>query len=130
MSEAEREALLSQWIKPSSDTEQDQQERAERMVRNAVAASDEIKGSSYRIYTKGSYKNNTNVRRDSDVDVVVELQECVYVGYLSGVSPVSEEPSPYSGSWSPTLWRSAVQKAMEDYFGKAEVDSTGKHGSR
>jgi predicted Zn-dependent protease len=27
------------------------------------------------IYAKGSYANNTNVRRDSDVDIVVENRE-------------------------------------------------------
>ena len=35
LSTSDRKAVLSQWIKPSSDTEQDQQARAERMVREA-----------------------------------------------------------------------------------------------
>ncbi|WP_157979868.1 nucleotidyltransferase domain-containing protein [Kribbella monticola] len=125
LSAKEREALLTQWIKPSSDSEQDQQERAERMVKNAVSASDQLKRSRHRIYTKGSYRNNTNVRRDSDVDVVVELYECVYYDYFPGVTPESKSDS-YTGSWNPTTWRTAIRQALENYFGASEVDSSGK----
>lgn len=38
MSPSERIYLLSKWIKPSSDNEQLQRQRAERMVRNATGA--------------------------------------------------------------------------------------------
>jgi tRNA nucleotidyltransferase (CCA-adding enzyme) len=46
-------------------------------IRNALAherslIKDRI-GSSVKIYLQGSYKNDTNIRADSDVDVVVEL---------------------------------------------------------
>ena len=33
-----------------------------------------------RVYVKGSYKNNTNVRSDADVDVCVEWTDFFYVG--------------------------------------------------
>ena len=102
LSTGDRTALLSQWIKPSSDDEQNQQARAERMVREAIAAHAAFDDSNVRIYTKGSYPNNTNVRRDSDVDVAVEPQDCVYYDYLPGVTaPASSKPGPYSGSWTP-----------------------------
>jgi hypothetical protein len=38
MTATDRNALLSQWIKPSNESEQDRQERAERMIRDAVNA--------------------------------------------------------------------------------------------
>ena len=68
MSPADREALLSTWVKPSSDTEKDQQDRAERMVRDAIKGWPAFDGVDYEIYTKGSYPNNTNVKADSDVE--------------------------------------------------------------
>lgn len=67
MSESERGDLLSRWIKPSSEDEHVQQDRAQRMVTDAVKRHDTLKTASLHIYTKGSYANNTNVRRDSDV---------------------------------------------------------------
>ena len=69
MTPAEREELLSLWASPSSNSEKEQQDRAERMVRNAVESWPVFNTVKYRIYTKGSYPNNTNVRADSDVDV-------------------------------------------------------------
>lgn len=126
MSDTDRESLIARWVKPSSETEQDQQDRAERMVTKAIEASEDLKSAKYKIYTKGSYPNKTNVRQDSDVDVVVELQECQYYEYLPGVPAAVPKPSTYTGEWDERAWRAAVLKAMEDYFGASEVDSTGK----
>lgn len=122
MTASERAALLSRWIKPSSDSEQDHQARAESMVRKAIKASSAIDGSSYRIYAKGSYPNNTNVRRDSDVDIVVELQDCFYYDYLPGITSPSTV-APYDGGWTPAGWRKAVKDALVASFGATSVSS-------
>lgn len=116
-----RAMLLSRWVQPSSDHEKAQQDRAERMVREAISASPAFSNSEVSIYTKGSYPNNTNVRRDSDVDVVVELQDCQYYDYLPGVSPAASYASAYPGPWTPQSWRSAVTKALEERFGTSSV---------
>jgi len=127
MTATTRETLLSQWIKPSSDSEKSQQDRAERMVREAINAHPELRDLDKLIYTKGSYPNNTNVRRDSDVDVVVELQECVYYDYRPGVAPPAPSPgSPYEGPWTPRNWRATINEALTDAFGSASVDTSGK----
>ena len=127
MSATDRKALLSGWIMPSSDNEKDQQDRAERMVRDAIESSDAFEGTNYSIYTKGSYPNNTNVRQDSDVDVVVELRECFYWDYGSGVTPaVPKVVTPYAGSWTPATWRKAVKSALVEHFGASGVDSSGE----
>jgi tRNA nucleotidyltransferase (CCA-adding enzyme) len=78
MAATDREALLAAWVKPSSDTEKDHQNRAERMVTNAIRDWPGFSDVRLKIYTKGSYPNNTNARSDSDVDVVVECHECAY----------------------------------------------------
>lgn len=124
-----REDLISKWIKPSSESEKLQQDRAERMVNDAIAkwaAFDGCRGS-IRVYTKGSYPNETNVRRDSDVDVVVELTECFYYDYFpSSIAPEPRTIAPYNGTWTPRSWRSEVTKALYSHFGLADVDATGK----
>lgn len=127
LSAGDRKALLKRWIRPSGDDEQEQQARAERMVREAIKAHGALSGSEVSIYTKGSYPNNTNVRRDSDVDVVVELQDCMYYDYLGGVSaPTLAKPTPYSGSWTPAKWRAEVRAALVNQFGSDGVDASGK----
>ena len=101
MTTTDREALLSKWIKPSSDDEQTQQDRAQRMVTDAVKAHDPLKTASLYVYTKGSYANNTNVRRDSDVDIVVECQACNYYDYMPDQEPAAPTGGPYEGEWTP-----------------------------
>ncbi|MGX1878578.1 nucleotidyltransferase domain-containing protein [Nocardia fluminea] len=124
MSASARSDLLSRWIKPSSENEQAQQQRAEDMVRKAITTCDTFDGSKVLIYTKGSYPNNTNVRRDSDVDVAVELHDCMYYDYKQGV--VGAELPPYRGSWTPKTWRQAVVSALTDAFGTDSVDTSGR----
>jgi hypothetical protein len=94
------------------------------MVREAISAHDAFSDTSYKIYPKGSYHNNTNVRRDSDVDIVVEMQECFYYDYASSVPTPRSKPGPYSGGWTPASWRAEVVKSLEAKF-PGEVDSSG-----
>jgi hypothetical protein len=126
MTPKERADLLSRWIKPSSESEQKQQDRAESMVANAIKGCAALAASSVSVYTKGSYPNNTNVRIDSDVDVVVELSDCIYWGYRSGVTPPTSKPSAYSGMWTPVTWRDAVCGALVAVFGASAIDTSGK----
>jgi hypothetical protein len=110
------EAQLAGWTGPSSTTEQDKQDRTERMIREAINAHDAFKGSAYSIYAKGSYANNTNVKSDSDVDIVVECQEVCYwedIDPASGGHPAS---TPYVGDWTPEFLRDQVQAALEAKF--------------
>jgi hypothetical protein len=127
MTPSAREALLSQWIKPSSADEKAQQDRAERMVADAIKAHPAFKGVDIVTYTKGSYPNNTNVRRDSDVDVVVELRECHYYDYNSSVpAPAASPVAKYTGPWTPAKWRAEVNSAVVNAFGSKAVDTSGK----
>ena len=73
------EAVLAFWTAPSSDTEQDKQERTERMIRDAIDGHGGFRGCPLSIYAKGSYANNTNVKADSDVDIAAASD----AGYLS-----------------------------------------------
>lgn len=127
MTTADREALLSKWIKPSSDSEQDRQDRAWRMVCGAIDAHPAFDGVGKHIYVKGSYPNNTNVARDSDVDIVVELHECNYYDYAPGVTPPATSPlGKYKGDWTPALWRRETVKALTNAFGADGIDTSGK----
>lgn len=128
ISQAEREALLQRWIKRSSDSEEERMKRAERMIDNAIKAHEAFDGhrNSFIIYTKGSYANDTNVRLDSDVDVVVE-NHAVYYSDSEAENPQPDPSfSPYTGPWTPAAWREEVARAISNYFGNSEVDTSGE----
>lgn len=125
----DRGELLKLWVQKSSPTEQERLERAERMVLNAIKAHPPFEGyrQNFSVYAKGSYANQTNVRRESDVDIVVENHDVYYFEYLPHLEP---EPNPYfqpySGPWAPTDWRTEVETACRNYFGSSEVDTSGE----
>lgn len=96
------------------------------MVRKAITTCDTFDGTNLLIYTKGSYPNNTNVRRDSDVDVVIELHDCLYYDYKEGVIGAEPPLPPYRGTWNPENWRQAVVDALVAAFGADSVDTSGR----
>lgn len=124
MNSTERNALLSSWIQPSSQNEEQQQERAQRMVEEAIAAKSVLDTVSKKIYAKGSYPNNTNVRNDSDVDIVVECQHPFFSEKASGITLTNT--SSYEGVWTRSYWRECIIYALVDKFGASSVDTTGK----
>ncbi|MBE0471506.1 MAG: nucleotidyltransferase [Methyloprofundus sp.] len=116
------EDKLSGWTGPSSSTEQDKQERTERMIRQAIDSHEPFNNCSLKVFAKGSYANNTNVRSDSDVDIAVECTECQYWGESEkGNHSLS---GPYGGIWTPAKLRAELVSAMNAKF-PSQVDSSG-----
>lgn len=121
------EEKLSGWTGPSSDTEQDKQDRTERMIREAVKEHAAFDDCDLKVYAKGSYANNTNVRTDSDVDIAVQCGEAIYWDEeIKGAHPSS---SSYTGIWTPSKLRSELKAALEAKFSD-QVDSSGSTAFR
>lgn len=121
------EEKLSGWTGPSSATEQEKQDRTERMIREAVSNHAAFRGCDLKVYAKGSYANNTNVKADSDVDIAVQ---CTEVQYWEEETPGTHPSgSPYAGVWTPTKLRSELNAALEKKF-PSQVDSSGSTAFR
>lgn len=118
----ELETKLTGWTGPSSTTERDKQDRTERMIKDAINAHPAFQTMSRKVYAKGSYANNTNVRADSDVDIAVE---CTDVFFYDKSSPdLGASITPYSGEWTPQKLRSELIAALRAKFG-SNVDTSG-----
>lgn len=116
------EQQLAGWTGPSSTTEQEKQERTERMICEAIAAHPAFEDCSLSVYAKGSYPNNTNVRTDSDVDISVQ---CSDVEYWEEHDPGAHPAGPsYTGPWTPSKLRAEVVVALKTKFGD-QVDTSG-----
>jgi hypothetical protein len=118
------EQQLAGWTGPSSTTEQEKQERTERMIRDAISGHDAFDGVSISIYAKGSYANNTNVKADSDVDIVVECCEVVYWKEHDPAKGGHPSGHPYKGIWTPDKLRSEVRSALTAKFPSAVTAGT------
>ena len=116
------EQTLSGWTGPSSDFEQEKQERTRRMVIEAVSNHVGFKGCTLNVYAKGSYANNTNVKTDSDVDIAVQCQDVEYwEEEAAGAHPPGH---PYTGIWTPDHLRDELGKALRAKFPN-QVDDSG-----
>ena len=119
------EKKLQTYKGPSSSTEQDKQDRAERMVRAAVDAWAKEQEVPVSYTVKGSYANNTNVRADSDVDIAV-VHGAFH--YFDNSALRDEDKAPRN---PPTMrrfeganFRRNLQSSLKDKFGDA-CDITG-----
>lgn len=76
-------------------------------------------GMGYEVYLQGSYPNYTNIRGDSDVDVVVET-DSIYYSNLSE----SERYLLKAGGFDFYDFKEEVIKALQNYYGHSKVDTT------
>lgn len=116
------EEKLSGWTSPSSNTEKDKQDRTERMIREAINSHRPFDNCSLKVFAKGSYANNTNVRSDSDVDIAVECTEVLY--WEESEEGIHSPGTPYEGIWTPSKLRTELIAAMTAKF-PGQVDSSG-----
>src|SRR5690348_706208 len=101
-----------------------------RSIQTALTAnSSPIREKNYEVYLQGSYKNDTNIRGDSDVDVVVQLNSTF--GYDLSALP-EEQKRQFQVSY-PTnatyLWedlRADVLRALRAYYGAASITEGNK----
>ncbi|MGH2749840.1 MAG: nucleotidyltransferase domain-containing protein [Actinomycetota bacterium] len=115
---------LASWTGRSSDNEDAKRQRTERQIRDAIRAHSRLSSQPLKIYAKGSYANNTNVRLDSDVDICVEYSGGYHydgVGERDDqISKVAAGISDYTGPYTNfDLFKSDVENALRATFGGA-----------
>jgi len=89
-------------------------------IRSALAApSSLVREREKEIYLQGSYKNDTNIRADSDVDVVVELRSTFH--YDVSLLPVREQEGYRNSILYPQYnwddFRTDVMRSLRLYYG-------------
>jgi hypothetical protein len=117
------ETWLKNSIGPASATEEADRDRTEKRIRDAIAADSRLSGN-VRVFVKGSYANNTNVRQDSDVDIAVEWMSWSYIEKINkasdyswgqlGIATGDDPPTPAEHR----MW---IEEALTAAFGSAAV---------
>ena len=93
-------------------------------IKNALNSySDWPDGIDFEIYLQGSYRNSTNIRGDSDVDVVAQLNSIFYSNLskeqkrVLGISPASYD-------WLD--FRADVLNALKSYYRQSQITEGNK----
>lgn len=115
------EEQLSRWAKAPSETEEGRCQSAVERVSRVINAEF---GNKVRIFLQGSYKNRTNVRQDSDVDIVVCYQD---VYFHDDVFLSDEAKKTYQSLRTPSDYhfpefRSKVESILKNEFDYGEVE--------
>lgn len=113
------EDIFRGWASPPGKTEEDRCQNAERAIRNAIAKSPRLNSRDIRVFTQGSYRNNTNVRQDSDVDVGVACYDIFFPDYPKGTTRETFGHS--DGSYHYSTFKNELGQALVDYFGASAV---------
>ena len=113
------EQAFTSWAKGPGTTEQGKCENAETAIRKALAAHEKLADMDITVFAQGSYRNRTNVRQDSDVDICVRLNYTFFPEYPQGKT--HEYFGNKAGSISFKDFKNLVQEAVEDYFGEDSV---------
>ena len=97
--------------------------RTHESIRKALDPHTWPTGVKYEVYLQGSYKNTTNIRGDSDVDVVAQL-DSTFQSDLSGLTDYQKILHKQAHPDATYLWenfRADVLTALHNYFGYSAV---------
>jgi predicted nucleotidyltransferase len=113
------EDTMAVWAKGPSQTETDKCENAERAIRKAFDADEEMKRLNVSIFATGSYRVRTNVKLDSDVDICVRYNGAIFPEYPEGTTAqdldLVDSPLSYAD------FKNKVEHALQEHFGAGEV---------
>lgn len=114
------EDQLTFWAKAPSKSERERCDNAVSVVKAAINNSDALEKKNLRILAQGSYRNRTNVRQDSDVDICVLCYETFYFELPDGKTREDyglNAPATYDDG----VYRRDVQDALVSQFDARNV---------
>lgn len=112
------------WSKPPTATEDDRCGNAESVVRNAIRSYVGFAMRNVEVFAQGSYRNGTNVRTDSDVDVCVRCMDVSFLALPDGVTKA--DLGLIDASYTYSEFKNDVEAALVAYVGRNAVSRGNK----
>lgn len=110
------EDQFREWARPPGKTEEDRCENAIRAIKNAIDASSKLNQRNISVLVQGSYKNNTNVKKDSDVDVAIVSNDTFFHDTLpEGLT--EESLGIINSTYQYIQFKNDIEDALKRYFG-------------
>lgn len=108
------------WAKPPGQAEKERCDNAVSAIRNAIRASNKLSTRSLSVFAQGSYRNNTNVRRDSDVDIGILCTDTFFHEPLP--EGLTEEKLQFSdATYYYDQFKNEVEEALGSHFGRSAI---------
>jgi hypothetical protein len=103
------------WSQSPSQTETERAANAEQMVRNAINGSAKLRARNIKVFVQGSYRNRTNIRRESDVDIGVLCYDTFF--YETPPATTASTFGINAATYPYTQFKNEVGEALNNYFG-------------
>lgn len=113
------EEKFSNWARPLSESEDERCKNAEGMIRNALNEDEELQKHDILVVAQGSYRMNTNIRQDSDVDICVLNRDYCYCDYPEGKN--DDDFGIKTSEFTYTQFKNLVEIALANKFGRSTV---------
>lgn len=113
------EETFRSWARPPSQTEDVRCGNAESVIRNAIREYAPFSTRNIQVFSQGSYRNGTNVKTNSDVDICVRCMDFCFSTLEQGVTDA--DTNLMDASYSYRDFKDEVEKALRDYLGTAAV---------
>ncbi len=120
------ETTLRKWAKPSSETEAEKCENARRMIADAINDFEKFQDMEIEVFPQGSYRNNTNVRNSSDVDICVCYQDAMFTDFSFAQGLTDNDFGLIDASYPYSDFKNDVESALVNKFGRSSVTSGDK----
>lgn len=124
MTKSQWEDRLRSWAAPPGKTEEQRCENAINAIKNAIAASTKLERRGVSVKLLGSYRNNTNVRGESDVDIGVVCDTTFFYALPDQMS--AEQFAIVASDYQYSTFKSEVGEALSSYFGAQAVERGNK----
>jgi hypothetical protein len=113
------DARFGAWSKGPSATEEEKCERAVAAVKKAVDDDPALSTRSISVFAQGSYRNRTNIRAESDVDVCVKCDDVFFADYPTGTT--KETFGNVERDYKYSQFKKEVENALVQHFGQSSV---------
>ena len=113
------EDTFRSWAKAPSESERERCENAESVICDALNNDEVLAQKNILVFTQGSYKNNTYVKLDSDVDICIMLKDVFYADYPEGCSGDMYGHS--DSDFTYKEFKNLVETALVNHFGSDQV---------
>ena len=125
------EAQLRLWAQPPGATEREKMENAESQIREAIRRSTKLGAHTIEVFAQGSYRNRTNVPRESDVDVCVVCKDTFGLEWRTNQGTPIGDPALIAAmrrdldisdaTYAYSEYKDDVEQALVERFGRAAV---------
>ena len=113
------ETEFAEWSRSPDQTQLEKCERAVQGIKLSIEKHAPFRGLSISTFAQGSYKNRTNVRKESDVDTCVLCTNVFLYSLPTGVTLEAVNASPIEFTYS--YYKNEVEMALRNHFGYTHV---------